>query len=141
MVYGGSTVPVVKSFKYLCILFSTKLNFKLTCDGLANKVKKAVLSILNKLYTFEAKTTAIFVNIFDAQVQPTAHYGAEIWGLGKKKKKLNRKSAYICHKNVVYLGLFVCLLLFVFWGDGWRTPNDTVYGELGRFPMYLNLYG
>ena len=41
----------------------------------------AVLSILNKRYKFEDDTIAIFVKIFDAQVQPIGQYGAEVCGL------------------------------------------------------------
>ena len=59
-VYGGSTVSVVHSYKYLGIYFSTRLSFKLTCDDFVSKAKKAVLSILNKLYKFEDNTIAIF---------------------------------------------------------------------------------
>ena len=59
----------------------TELSFKLSCDDFVSKAKKAVLSILNKLHKFEDNTIAIFVKIVDAQVQPIAQSGAEVWGL------------------------------------------------------------
>ena len=123
-VYGASRVSVVNSNKYLGIYFSTKLSFKLSCDDLVSKAKKAVLSILNKLYKFEDNTIAIFVKIFDAQVQPIAQYGAELWGL--QKNACTEKVHLFAMKR--------------FWGVGWRTPNDIVYGEFVRFPIYLNSY-
>ncbi len=123
-VYGGSTVSVVNSYKYLGIYFSTRLSFKLTCDDLVSKAKKAVLSILNKLYKFEDNTIAIFVKIFDAQVQPIAQYGAEVWGL---QKNVGTEKVHL-------------FAMKRFLGVGWRTPNDIVYGEFGRFPIYLNSY-
>ena len=64
---------VVNSYKYLGIYFSTKLSIKLSCDDLASKAKRAVLSVLNKLYKFGSSSIAIFVKIF-------AEYGAEVWG-------------------------------------------------------------
>ena len=94
----------------MAFIFSTKLSFKLTCDDLVLKAKKAVLSILDKLYKFEDNTIAVFVKIFDAQVQPIAQYGAEVWGLHE----------YACTEKV---HLFAMKRV---WGVDWRTPNDIV---------------
>ena len=98
----------------MAFIFSTKLSSRLTCDNLVSKVKKAVLS---KLYKFEDNTIAIFAKIFDAQVQPIAQYGAEVLGL--QKNACTEKVHLFAMKR--------------FWGVGWRTPNDIVYGEFGRF--------
>ena len=71
---------------------------------------------------FEDNTIAIFVKIFYAQVQPIAQYGTEVWGL--------QENACIWHLSAMKR----------FWGVGWPIPNDIVYGEFGRFPIYLNSY-
>ena len=65
----------------------------------------------------------VFVKISDAQVQPIAIYGTEIWG---PKNMCQRKRCIYSHEKVP--------------GGRWGTPNDVVYDELDRFPIYLNLY-
>ena len=63
------------------------------------------------------------MKIFDAQVQPIVHYGAEIWGLESCSSVID---------NVHLFGLKRYL------GVDRRTPNDLVYGEVGRFPIQIN---
>ena len=59
------------------------------------------------------------------QVQPIVQYGAEIWGLSH---------AHIETAHLVSLKRFL--------GVARRTPNDMImiYGEFGRFPIYLSSY-
>ena len=64
-----------------------------------------------------------FLKIFDAQVQPIL-YGAEIWGLDSSSSVID---------NVHLFGLKRYL------GVDRRTPNDLVYGEVGRFPIQMNV--
>ena len=63
------------------------------------------------------------LKIFDAQVQPIVLYGAEIWGLDSSSSVID---------NVHLFGLKRYL------GVDRRTPNDLVYGEVGRFPIQIN---
>ena len=65
------------------------------------------------------------MKIFDAEVQPIVLYGAEIWGL---------ESCSSVIYNVHLFGLKRYL------GVDRRTPNDLVYGEVGRFPIQINAY-
>jgi hypothetical protein len=65
----------------------------------------------------------LFVKIFDAQVQPVVQYGSELWGLSK--------AALYCDSVHVF-ALKKCLCLDK------RTPNDLVYGETNRYPLYIN---
>lgn len=62
--------------------------------------------------------------MFDSQVQPVLLYGAEIWGFEK-------------NMDIEKVHLFA---MKRFLNVDSRTPNDFVYGELGRFPVYLNSY-
>jgi len=63
------------------------------------------------------------VKIFYAQKQPVVLYGAEIWGLDNSSFVIN---------NVRLFGLKRYL------GVDRRTPNDLVYGKVGRFPIQIN---
>ena len=57
-------------------------------------------------------------------MQLIAQYGAEVWGL--QKNACTEKVHLFAMKR--------------FLGVGLRTPNDIIYGEFGRFPIYLNSY-
>ena len=61
--------------------------------------------------------------IFDAQVQPIVLYVADIWGLESSSSVID---------DVQLFGLKR------YWGVDRRTPNDLVYGEVGRFPIQIN---
>ena len=62
-------------------------------------------------------------DLFDRIVQPVLLYGCEIWGFTKNTliEKLHLKYCkYILGLNT-------------------KTPNYMVYGELGRFPLIINI--
>ena len=62
--------------------------------------------------------------MFDVQIKPMLLYDSEIWGL-KEFKSVEKVHTFALKK-----------LLNV----SPRTPNDMVYGETGRFPLYVLSY-
>ena len=121
--YSGIVMPVVNVYKYLGIYFSTRLSFGAACLDLASRAKNALLSIMQKLSVLENNSLELYLKLFDSQVQPIAQYGAELWGLDK--------AAAHCEKVHLYA-------LKKFLGVDMRTPNDLVYGETNRYPIFLN---
>ena len=63
----------------------------------------------------------IFFKLFDAQIAPTLLYAAEIWGF-KMYEKTERVHLFACKRFLHVRN---------------KTPNDVVYGELGRFPLFI----
>ena len=121
--YNGILMPVVNVYKYLGLYFSTKLSFTVGCKDIASRGKRALICIMQKLSVLENKSFGLFVKLFDSQVQPIIQYGAEIWGL--------YDAAMFCeHVHLFALKRFL--------GVSVKTPNDLVYGELDRYPIYLN---
>eukprot|EP00745_Piridium_sociabile_P001782 TRINITY_DN11085_c0_g1_i11.p1 TRINITY_DN11085_c0_g1~~TRINITY_DN11085_c0_g1_i11.p1 ORF type:complete len:245 (-),score=12.12 TRINITY_DN11085_c0_g1_i11:410-1144(-) len=59
---------------------------------------------------------------FDTQIHPVALYGAELWGLDKAAIHIEKVHLYALKK---FLGVHS------------KTPNDLVYGETGRHPIYI----
>ena len=57
-------------------------------------------------------------------MQPITQYGAEICGL---EKCLSTEKVHL-------------FAMKVFLGVDLRTPNDFIYDDFGRFPIYLNSY-
>jgi len=122
--FGGQKMDVVNAYKYLGIYFSTKLSFNFACQDLVSRAKRAVFCILSNLYKFNKMSMPIFIKLFDSQVQPIVQYGAEVWG-------------FMQGSTVEKVHLFA---MKRFLGVDRRTPNDLIYGEFGRYPIYLNSY-
>ena len=60
--------------------------------------------------------------MFDAQIQPIVLYGSEIWGL-QRVDVIEKVHTLACKRS-----LNVPL----------KTPNKCVYGDLGRYPLFVN---
>jgi hypothetical protein len=123
--YGCGYMKVVNVYKYLGVLLSTRLSFSHALKDVANRARKGVVCILRLLWVIGEKTPSIFYKLFDAQIQPMLNYGAEIWGLEADLKVIERVHLFALKR---FLNVSI------------RTPNDLVYGETGRYPLYVNVY-
>ena len=124
--FGEQVLKVVNVYKYLGLIFSTRLSFRGACQDLASKAKKGTLCILQKLRMFDHFSLSVFLRLFDSQIQPVLLYGAEIWGLSKVATDVVEKAHLFALKK--FLGVANC------------TPNDLVYSETNRFPITMNGY-
>ena len=113
----------VNVYKYLGIYFTTRLSFVSACRDLASRAKNALVCVLQKLYLLNNNSLEVFLKLFDAQVQPIAQYGSELWGLDKAAIHIEKVNLYALKR---------------FLGVDMKTPNDLVYGETDRFPITLN---
>jgi len=78
---------------------------------------------MQKLRILNKNSFELFVKLFDSQVLHMAVYGAELW----------RAETTGVHCRKVNL-----LALKKFSGVEMRTPNDLVYGETNRYPLFVN---
>ena len=118
----GNEVEVVNSYTYLGYTFTTKLS---VCQGvslLAAKGKKATYDCVRALRNFSEMTRQTFFKMFDAQIQPIVLYGSEIWGL--QRVDVIEKVHTLACKRFLNVPL--------------KTPNKCVYGDLGRYPLFVN---
>ena len=122
-IYDGVVMPAVNVYKYLGIYFTTRLSFVSACRDLASRAKNALVCVLQKLYLLNNNSLEVFLKLFDAQVQPIAQYGSELWGLDKAAIHIEKVHLYALKR---------------FLGVDMKTPNDFVYGETDRFPITLN---
>lgn len=65
---------------------------------------------------------SVFFKLFDAQVKPMLLYASEVWGITQ-------------YKVIEAVHLFACKKLL---NVSPRTPNTMVYGETGRYPLYID---
>ena len=122
--YNDTRLEVVNNYCYLGFNFTTKLSCKQGTDHLAAKGKKAVICLSKAFQKYKEMTYETFFKIFDSKVQPILLYSSEIWGLQRLE-------------NIEKIHLMACKR---FLGVPVRTPNKMVYGDLGRFPLFINSY-
>ena len=122
--YGDTPMEIVNMYKYLGIYFSTRLSFSHALN-MSQRAKKGVSCIFKLLWSLGERSPSIFFKLFDTQIQSMLNYGSEVWGLDADHIRIER------------------ILLFAlkrFLNTSLRTPNLMVYGETGRYPLYVNIY-
>ena len=120
--YQGKKIEVVNSYKYLGFTLTTKLSFDVVFAEFAGKAKGRVVEIMKTLWRLGNNDPSVFFRLFDAQVKPIILYASEIWGLTRFNVV---ESAHI----------FACK---TFLRVSPKTPNCMVYGELGRYPLFID---
>eukprot|EP00745_Piridium_sociabile_P015926 TRINITY_DN2374_c0_g1_i12.p1 TRINITY_DN2374_c0_g1~~TRINITY_DN2374_c0_g1_i12.p1 ORF type:complete len:1135 (+),score=79.90 TRINITY_DN2374_c0_g1_i12:1880-5284(+) len=123
--YGKETLKTVNVYKYLGIFLSTRLSFTATMEDLASRARKGVIAIIRTLWAIGEHSHAVFFKMFDCQIQPVLTYGAEIWGLTKNQEVIERVHLYAIKR---FLGVHS------------KAPRHLIYGETGRFPLYVLTY-
>ena len=119
--FGNSNLTVVNCYKYLGLIFSTRLSFSGAIEERAAKGKKSTMEIIRTLRRIGCASPDIFFKLFDTQVVPALLYAAEVWG-HREFSKLERVHIFACKR-------------FLRVAD--KTPNDVIYGELGRYPLWI----
>jgi hypothetical protein len=119
--YKGNELKVVNSYKYLGVWMSTRLSFSHAIEYQTRKAIAGSMVIMKTLWQLGDLNPEIFFKMFDSQINPIILYGAEIWGLQK-------------HNNLEKAQLSAVKKLL---NVSSKTPNDLVYGETGRRPMFI----
>ena len=120
--YDNLNLEIVKNFNYLRIIFSRTGNFSLTKKHLADKALKAMYEVLKmgRMYKLSIKC---LLDLFDKMIKPILLYGCEVWGFSNND---------ILEK----IHLRFCKILL---NLKTSTPSYMVYGELGRYPIYIDI--
>jgi len=121
--FGEENLETVNDFNYLGTVFHYTGNFAVNQEYLSGKGLKALNTLFSRVknYNLNAKTIC---QLFDAFVGATLNYSCEIWGM-TKSKEIERIHLKFC-KQLLHVKS--------------ATSNMAVYGELGRYPLYINRY-
>lgn len=115
-------IEVVNNYKYLGFTLTTKLSYDLALEEYARKAKRQVVEILKTMWSLGNMEYSVFFKLFDAQTKPLLLYASEIWGLN--------------HFHLIEkIHLFACKRFLHVYP---KTPNAMVYGELGRYPLFID---
>jgi hypothetical protein len=120
---NGSEIEIVNKFNYLGILLNRTGNFNKAITKQAEKAKQAMYEVLKRGRTHNLSVECQ-LELFDKIVKPILLYGSEIWGYSKNIDCLEK------------IQLRFCKLLLKLKSS---TPNYMIYGELGRFPIEIDI--
>ena len=120
--YNNVVLEIVNEYTYLGVLFSRTGSFSKAKKAQAEKATCAMYEIIKKgrIHNLSIKCQ---LELFDKVFKPILLYGCEIWGYGNNSV-IERVHMKFCK-----------LLLRV----KKSTPDFMLYGELGRYPLDLNI--
>ena len=123
--FGNLPLSVVNTYKYLGVFLSTRLSFSRSLEDLATRAKKGVIIILKTLWSLGDHSPVIFFKLFDCQIVPILTYGAEFWGLNSNLETIEKVHLFVIKR---FLGVHPV------------TPKHVLYGETGRYPLFVVTY-
>lgn len=121
--YNGVNIDVVNDFNYLGTVFNYTGNFTLNQTYLSGKALQSLNVLLVNCTKLNLKPK-LLCQLFDAFVGSILNYSSEIWGF-TKSKELERIHLKFC-KRILNVRVTSC--------------STGVYGELGRYPLYISRY-
>jgi hypothetical protein len=132
MMYKNTPLENVQSYKYLGLLFHNSGKFDVARQDLVNRSLKAMYKLTSTLKKLQPSYTT-GMHLFDRLVKPVMMYGADICGfkLTKFKSIYNEMKKYVMEKCHLKYCRYVL-------GVNKRAPIIGLYGETGRFPMFIS---
>ena len=121
--FDGVKIEIVKYYKYLGVVFSSRLSWSPAQALLSSQGSKAMFLInkANYQYEFPYNTSR---TLFEKCITPIVTYGSQIWGTQVNQSTESVLISF-CKKQL---------------GVGSTTPSVAVLGECGMFPLYLQCY-
>lgn len=120
--YGDIAVDIVNEYKYLGIFMSRSGSFLTAKKHIAEQGSKAIYCLLSKIRCLDLPFD-IAMDLYHKTVVPVPLYGCELWGFGNLE---------IIER--VQLKFFIKLFYLKK-----STPNFMIYGELGLFPLKIEI--
>ena len=119
---NGLKIEVTNEYKYLGIHFTRGGSFAKAKQHIADQASKAMFSLLKKIRALNLPLD-LQLELFDKMIKPILLYGAEIWGFGNCDVIERVHLKFL--KHVLHLKK--------------STPSHMIYGELGIFPITLEI--
>lgn len=140
--FRGSQLENVKKYKYLGIIFQASGCFNEAKQDLYKKGMKAVFK-LKRLFGSGYPGVKTLIHIFEHTVKPILLYGSEIWGyFNPDSAKVRRETDFMIDKgfdsSLPSEKLHLSYLRYIL-GVRSNTASNAVYGELGRYPLYISV--
>lgn len=121
--YNNEPLEIVDNFNYLGVVLNYTGSFVLNNQFVVGKALKAMHILLKNINKYDVPPK-ISLQLFDSFVGSILSYGCPVWGLSKSKE-VERIHLKFC-KSILGVKQSSC--------------TAAVYGELGRYPLYINRY-
>lgn len=121
--YNNNGIENVKEFKYLGIILTRGGTFCKAKKHLSEQAQKAMYGVIRKIRQFDLSVECQ-LDLFDKIVVPVLLYGCEIWG----------------YENLDIIERVHLKFLKTIFNLKSSTPSYMIYGESGRFPLYIKVY-
>ena len=107
-------------------------------EDLYKRGLKALLKFKKSFNLYKPKIKTL-LHIFDHTVKPVLLYGSEVWGTSMVNK-INKEERFLFNlsENMKQENVHIKFCKFSL-GVGKRTTNIAVLGELGRYPLLLEV--
>ena len=119
--FDGKQIEVVSGFCYVGVYFTNRLSLYKMAEAMSIKAQRVLAYLFKSFNDFSFQPESMFFKVFDAKVCSILLYGSEIWGL-KYMHCIENIQRYAC-KRFLNVGLGSC--------------NDSILGDMGRFPIYI----
>ena len=120
---GENALEIVDKYKYLGLWCSNNKNiFVKNHSYLAEQARKAIFTIRNYSHSLGHLTPKLSLRVFEAQIEPILMYGGEVLFIGKE----------IANFEMVHYSFLKNML-----GVKQQTTSVTIYGDTGRYPLFL----
>ena len=116
---NGQKLETVTSYKYLGLMFTSRLCWTLAQQTLASQALKAVQLLKCISYKCKGLPPKTLLMLFDKMIVPVLTYGSEIWGY-QTRIEIERVQTKYCR--------------FIL-GVGSSAPVEAVLGDCGRVPI------
>ncbi|MCG8431127.1 MAG: hypothetical protein MJA29_08130, partial [Candidatus Omnitrophica bacterium] len=137
--FKNMTIENVTKYKYLGVIFQASGCFTEAKLELYNKALKAFFK-LRKVMGTNLPNISTMLHIFDHTIVPILLYGSEIWGCfdprSRKVKKENTFKIHAAFDSLICESLQLKFCKYIL-GVNKHATNNAVYGELGRYPLYV----
>lgn len=121
--FGNLTLEVVKQFNYVACIFTSSGNFTTCMNALRESGKSALFLLSNMFHINQEILPFNKLKLFNSKVLPVLSYGSEVWGMNDIDCIETFYLSYL--KNVL------CVKK--------STPYSFVYGELGLYPLKIEI--
>jgi hypothetical protein len=121
--FNNQEIEIVGSFNYLGVVFTSGGSFMQATKTLAGKGLRSLHALMSLVRNMKVPLNIMF-NLFDSYVLSVLNYGSEVWGFFNSEV-LERVQKKFCK-----------------WVLNVKQSTNTLalYGELGRFPLYIERY-
>lgn len=136
--FQNKPLTCVRTYRYLGLIFSASGTFSYAKEDLYQRALKGLFK-LKKSFAEATPNIKSCLHIFDHTIKPILLYGSEIWGaipLSKNKKNSNALESVFEKFSCELLNIKFCKYTLKVHK---KASNHAVLGELGRYPLYLDI--